>query len=111
MPPRPRSCPSPGEGLAGSTANTTSPKPEQCVEQHGRRHIGFVSDQVTDTLLVNRLGDDAQPQQVQPHHHHQGAGGGGELSFHGCGAGAAARVEADKAVCDPCSPSATACPR
>ena len=50
------------------------------------------------------------PQQVQPHHHDHGVGVGGELSFHAGGAGASARVEADKAVCDPCSPSATGLP-
>jgi hypothetical protein len=38
------------------------------------------------------------------------SGVGGELSFHGCAAGAAVYVKADKAVCDPCSPSATGLP-
>ena len=64
----------------------------------------------TDTLLVQRLGNDAQPQQVQPHHHDHGAGLGSELSFHDRGSDAAAYAGADKAVCDPCSPSATGLP-
>jgi hypothetical protein len=48
------------------------------------RHHGLLGHQVADALLVQRLGDDAQPQQVQGHHHGGGAGVRGDIAVHGC---------------------------
>jgi hypothetical protein len=67
----------------------------------------LVGHQVTDTALVNWFGDDPKPKHVQPNHHDHGSGVGGELSFHKAGNGAAASVEAEKAVSGPCLPRVT----